>query len=52
MDKPYKICVLCYGKLADTALCTIDSFNYDDTDVLLYNCNVETVPQSVERAIS
>ncbi len=52
MDKRYKICVLCYGKLADTALRTIDTLNYDDTDVLLYNCNVDTVLQSVDRAIS
>ena len=52
MDKLYKICILCYGKLADTALQTISTLSYDDTSVLLYNCNVETLPQSVERAIS
>ena len=50
MEKEFKICVLAYGKLYAMAKHVIDSFEYEDTELLLCECNVETLSAAVEQA--
>lgn len=51
MSRKYKICFLGYGKLSEIARSVLDSLEYDDTEVLLADCNVETLPATVDQAL-
>ncbi len=51
MTKKYRICFLGYGKLSEIAKPVLDSLSYDDTEVSLADCNVETLPETVDRAL-
>ena len=52
MEKSFKICFLAYGALFEAAQKVIDSLEYDDTEILLLECNVETLPKAVDRGIA
>lgn len=52
MSRPYKICFLGYGALIEMAQTVIDSLDYNDVDILLEDCNIETLPKTVDNALS
>lgn len=52
MSRPYKICFLGYGALIEMAHTVIDSLDYNDMDILLEDCNIETLPKTVDHAVS
>lgn len=51
MSKKYRICFLGYGKLSEIAKPVLENLEYEDTEVLLADCNVETLPATVDRAL-
>ncbi len=51
MSAKYKICFLGYGKLSEIAKPVLEGLEYEDTEVLLADCNVETLPATVDQAL-
>ena len=47
MDSKYKICFLGYGKLSELARNVINKLNYPDTTVILKDCAIDTLKQTV-----
>ena len=47
MDSKYKICFLGYGKLSELARNVINKLNYPDTIVILKECAIDTLKQTV-----
>ena len=47
MDNRYKICFLGYGKLSELAKNVISRLNYPDTTVVLKDCAIDTLKQTV-----
>ena len=50
MKKEFLICVLAYGKLYDMARRVAAELDYEDTEILICDCNVDTLAGKVEQA--
>lgn len=50
MSRAYKICFLAYGKLYEKARAVIDEMENPELDILLLECNVETLHAAVDQA--
>ncbi|MBQ9663421.1 MAG: sigma 54-interacting transcriptional regulator [Oscillospiraceae bacterium] len=50
MEKQFFISVLAYGKLCDMARQAVADLDYEDTEIQIYDCNVDTLPATVEQA--
>ena len=50
MEKEYKICVLAYGKLYEIAQQAKASLEYEDTELEIRRCTVDTLSETVEQA--
>lgn len=50
MKEPYRICVLGYGRLTETARRAAAGLALADTEVLVRECNVDGLPEAVREA--
>ena len=51
MAEKYKICILTYGKLGEIAQKVAETSEYDDTEILLLESNVDTIHKAVDTAV-
>lgn len=52
MAPKYRICFLGYGQLSELARPVLEQLEFDDTEVLLVDCNVESLPGTVNKALA
>lgn len=51
MSQPYQICFLGYGRLTDLGRSVVEQFHWTDTEVLITDCNVDSLVQCVNDAV-